>query len=51
MFNVPGSSKSETPVGSLERKHSSSSSRTLAKRMTRILVGEGNKRYVSHSVK
>ncbi|XP_053406773.1 WD repeat-containing protein 11-like [Mercenaria mercenaria] len=39
-----GGTKSDTPVGSLERKQSSSSSRNLAKRMTKILVGEGKQR-------
>ena len=38
------SAKSESMVGSLERKQSSSSSRNLAKRMTQILVGEGKQR-------
>ncbi|KAL4232352.1 WD repeat-containing protein 11 [Mactra antiquata] len=37
-----GSSKSDTPVGSLERKPSSS--RNLAKKMTKILVGEGKQK-------
>ncbi|WAR21719.1 WDR11-like protein [Mya arenaria] len=43
-----GNAKGDTPVGSLERK-STSASRNLAKRMTKILVGEGTPREVEGS--
>lgn len=42
-ISSPSASKGDTPSNTLERK-SSSSSRNLAKRMTKILVGEGKQR-------